>query len=299
VASTGAFCRLSIDSAAIGEGIFSPFKTVGDAVEKRYAGHLFGKATLADLPDRPRFIFNATNLQTGRSFRLSKPYMGDYRIGLRRNPTVTVARAVAASSAFPPVLSPVTLDKPGPFEAVEGADLAGKPAYTRRIFRTDGGVDDNLGLETVWNRCRTVLVSDAGAPFSIDADAGGNLFSRLKRSNEVIDRQSRALRKRMLIQAFERGDYGGSYWGIGTAIGDYPLTPKAAGYEGETLAKIAGIRTDLDEFKPGEQAVLMNHGWLLSGAAMRAHCPEWPDRPSEAPDETLLVNSAALSALRE
>ena len=28
---------------------------------------------------------------------------------------------------------------------------------------TDGGVYDNMGLETVWKRYQTVLVSDAGA----------------------------------------------------------------------------------------------------------------------------------------
>ena len=34
-------------------------------------------ATLQDLPDTPRFVINATNVQTGALFRFSKPYMAD------------------------------------------------------------------------------------------------------------------------------------------------------------------------------------------------------------------------------
>lgn len=272
---------------------------------ERYDEDLLDRARMRTLSDirrngGPKFIFCATNMQTGVNWVFDDSRMGDYMTGYTFNENMKLAVAVATSSAFPLAFPPLTVPLDGLVwrdgRMAPGAEL---DQIRAKAILSDGGVYDNMGLEPVWKSNDFVFCSDAGAPFSIDADAGGNLFSRLKRSNEVIDRQSRALRKRMLIQAFERGDYGGSYWGIGTAIGDYPLTPKAAGYEGETLAKIAGIRTDLDEFKPGEQAVLMNHGWLLSGAAMRAHCPEWPDRPSEAPDEILLVNSAALSALRE
>lgn len=102
----------------------------------------------------------------------------------------------------------------------------------------------------------------------------------------------------MLIDAFDRKDYRGAFWGIATDIEDYPLTPKAAGYTGTTLTALSNIRTDLDVFQPGEQLVLMNHGWLLASAALRAYCPEWPDRPSNAPDASLLDNRAALAALK-
>ena len=42
-----------------------------------------------------------------------------------------------------------------------GADLH-KPPFTEVAVLTDGGVYDNLGLERVWKRCRTILVSNAG-----------------------------------------------------------------------------------------------------------------------------------------
>jgi len=49
---------------------------VSDVVEQAYRDHLFGEVTLQTLPDRPRFVFNATNFGTGVDFRFSKPYAG-------------------------------------------------------------------------------------------------------------------------------------------------------------------------------------------------------------------------------
>jgi NTE family protein len=158
------FCRRDIDTISIGEGLLTPWTSVGDAITAKYAVSLL-KLNLNDLGDAPLFVFNSTNLQTGRSFRFSKAYMGDYLVGLVSKPTVPLAKVVAASAAFPPFLSPVILDKPGPFQNVPGARFNANPAYTQTVYLCDGGVYDNLGLETVWNRYQTVLVSDAGAPF--------------------------------------------------------------------------------------------------------------------------------------
>ncbi|HUO84014.1 MAG TPA: hypothetical protein VM534_02780, partial [Thermoanaerobaculia bacterium] len=75
--------------------------TIGDRLIDGYRRLLFGEATLQDLPDRPRFVINATNVQSGALFRFSRPYIWDYRVGRVSNPTVGLAEAVAASSAFP------------------------------------------------------------------------------------------------------------------------------------------------------------------------------------------------------
>ena len=104
---------VTIDAWAIGIGALNPFATIGDEVRDAYGKHLFGAATLQDLPDSPRFVINATNVQSGALFRFSKKYLGDWRIGLVMSPSVSLATAVAASSAFPPVLSPVALKQIG------------------------------------------------------------------------------------------------------------------------------------------------------------------------------------------
>lgn len=136
-------------------------------MEEAYRDHLLGDASLQARPDRPRFVFNATNFATGVDFRFSKPYAGDYRIGLLPTPTFPMALAVTASSAFPPFLSPVIIElDAAAFQRTEGADLYDQLAFRQRLVLTDGGVYDNLGLETLWNRYQTVLVRDAGAPLA-------------------------------------------------------------------------------------------------------------------------------------
>jgi NTE family protein len=101
---------IGIDVAAVLSGLGLPFTSISDRLVKAYRKHLFGKATLQHLPDEPRFVINATNLESGALMRFSKPYLADYRVGQVRNPDLPLAVAVAASSAFPPVLSPCTID---------------------------------------------------------------------------------------------------------------------------------------------------------------------------------------------
>jgi NTE family protein len=272
VAPLRQFCRQPIDAVAIGEGLLTPWKTVSDAVESKYREMLF-QTSLDRLVNSPWFVFNATNLQTGRSFRFSKAYMGDYRLGLIRNPTLSLAKVVAASSAFPPFLSPVVIDHPGQFEAVEGADLNGRPEYTERLYLSDGGVYDNLGLETVWNRYQTVLVSDAGAPFSVGDTVETDWVKQTLRALDVATDQSRGLRKRALIDDFKRNVRSGTYWGIDTRIANYEL-PTAMPCADEIVKTLAKIRTRLNPFEAVEQERLINWGYALCDAAVRKHAPQ-------------------------
>lgn len=267
-----AFCRRNLDVRAAILGLLSPFATAGDQVARAYARDIVDKR-LDQLPDSPVFVFGATNLQTGRSFRFTKRYMGDYRIGLIDRPTLPVARAVAASSAFPPVLSPVVIDKPGLFRAVEGADLAGDPDYTGKLCLTDGGAYDNLGLETIWNRCATVLVSDAGSPFPFQAGARTNPLQQALRALKIATDQSRGLRKRTLIDDFRRGERSGTYWGIETRIGDYALADSLP-CDDVRVRALAGLRTRLNAFGDREQGELINWGYALTDAAVRKHAPQ-------------------------
>src|SRR6266403_3689831 len=99
----------TIDIRSILWGMLGP-GTVAERIARYYRKYLFGKATLQDLPDVPRFVFNATSVQSKSLFRFSKSYLWDWRVGKVSNPKVELAIAVGASSAFPPVLSPTVLD---------------------------------------------------------------------------------------------------------------------------------------------------------------------------------------------
>jgi len=67
------FCERSIDTWAIGEGAFLPWKSISDSVQEEYEEHLFAKATLQDLPDNPRFVFNLNPARNVAHDRPNKP----------------------------------------------------------------------------------------------------------------------------------------------------------------------------------------------------------------------------------
>lgn len=262
------FCERSIDKPSILKGMLLPGRSITDVVQKEYEKHLLGTATLQELPDRPRFVFKTTNLGTGVSFRISKPYAADYRIGMIEQPQFRVSLAVTASAAFPPVLSPVIVKlAPQAFKETQGADLYPRTEFRERIVLTDGGAYDNLGLETVW-RFQTVLVSDAGAPFGYQGKPERDWLSQTRRVLDLAVNQSRALRKRWLIDRLKTPQQDGAYWGIMSEIAGYGL-PSALPVPAETTAALARIRTRLNPFSEAEQKSLINWGYAVCDAAMR------------------------------
>ncbi len=275
----------TVDAWAIGLGALNPFASISDEVQAAYRKHLFGDATLQELPDEPRFVINATNVQSGALFRFSKPYMGDYRIGRVMNPTVSLAAAVTASSAFPPVLSPAVvatrLEDFAPPDPLAPPDLTGAQFRSRMVL-SDGGVYDNLGLETVWKRCETILVSDAGQKIAAEAEPAQDWARHAVRILDVVDSQVRALRKRMLIAAFERGDRKGVYWGIRTNIADYGIVDALACPHEKTL-KLAATPTRLADTEGLVQEQLINWGYAVCDAGMRAHVLQGASPPTGFP----------------
>jgi NTE family protein len=231
---------------------------------------------LPELPDRPRFIFCATDLPFGVNWVFDSGWLsgkrgrvGDYQAGYHRPlPNWPLARAVAASSCFPPIFNPLPVGlrpdhlHPGAYRRKD------RDRLVAGIRLSDGGVYDNLGLEPVWKSHLVVLVSDGGAIFEAEADRG--LFWRLQRYMTVVDSQARGLRKRWLIAGFLKNELLGAYWGIGSVGAHYQSMLRQ--YPEDLVDEvISEVRTDLDAFSEGEIAVLENHGYLLADAAIQRH----------------------------
>jgi NTE family protein len=259
----------TIDVPAILLGMLGP-GSIGGRVAGAYRRHLFGDATLQDLPADPRFVFNATSLQSGVLRRFSRPYAWDWRVGKIDAPELPLASVVAASSAFPPFLSPVVLKVrhedhvPG-----TGSDLE-RPPFTTTLVLTDGGVYDNLGLETAWHGHRTVLISDGGGQMGPQARPRRFWPLQMYRVFSVIDNQVRSLRKRQAIDAFRAGVREGTYWGIRTDIADYGLGSALPALHERTLA-LADVKTRLGRLPDLLQERLVNWGYAVCDAAMRRH----------------------------
>jgi NTE family protein len=188
-----------------------------------------------------------------------------------RNPKVELAVAVAASSAFPPVLSPLRLELDvsayDPPSGQPSEDLHREPFMTDVVL-TDGGVYDNLGLETAWKRYQTILVSNGGGKMQPEAEPKGDWARHALRINEVIDNQVRSLRVRQVIAGFQTNERKGTYWGIRVNLADYGL-PDALPCPVEKTILLASLKTRLKRLDAVVQEQLINWGYAACDAAMR------------------------------
>ncbi|HXS33009.1 MAG TPA: patatin-like phospholipase family protein [Solirubrobacterales bacterium] len=273
-----ALAERTIDVAAVARGLFW-FGSIGNRVAGSYRKHLYGEKTLQDLPDHPNFVFDATNLQSGKLWRFSKPYMADYKVGYVPDPRVELAEAVAASSAFPPVLSPFKLKLAAGAVGVFPGDkpeLHHEP-YTREVVLSDGGVYDNLGLEGVAGKSNLLLVSDGGGRLEPTERPRRDWPLQMLRVLHVIDSQVRALRASELIEEFQRrkaaGERGGTLWTIRTPIEKYSAPAPLPVSERETK-DLAKIKTRLAKLSRRDQERLVNWGYAACDAAMSSYVEE-------------------------
>lgn len=274
--------RLDIPSMA---GGLASLRGPARSLSRRYARHLFGSATLQDLPTSPRFTMNTTNMATGTLMRWARDYAADYRVGTIFDPTTPLADVVAASSAFPPFLSPMKLRVSQPLlNHSTRAPVVDPPKY---LWLTDGGVYDNLGLQAV-ESFHTVLASDGGAPFDYAGKPRSNWLSQSLRTAHVIDSQVRALRRRHLVGEFTTGERLGALWTIATPVGNYGLADPPAVADG-TVRRLAAVATRLAPIAIGLRKQLVNWGYVSADCAVRAYVePSFPP-PSGLPfpDEPL------------
>jgi NTE family protein len=275
------FCARNIDARAIAEGAISPWSSINDVLAREY-DELFEQTRLPGLPDKPRTVFNTTNLQTGRDLRISGEYLADYRIGQIKNPDLSVGKVVAASSAFPPVLSPCIIEvDPASWERVRGADLFDNPRYKHTLTLTDGGAYDNLGLEPI-DTYEHVLVSDAGAPFGMQEEAKTDPLGQLSRALDIATDQARGLRSRYLIELAKLRGQKAAYWGIDTQYDKYAAANKLR-FDPAKTDGLRHIRTRLNAFNRAEQETLINWGYALCDAAMRSFVETGASPPTKWP----------------
>lgn len=210
-------------------------------------------------PPPPTFVINATDLRSGELWRFSPDPALDSGAGTPGE--ASLAAAVAASSAFPPILGP-----------------GRRPGATL----VDGGVYDNLGLEPAWTSCGTVLISDAGGAFKPES---GTLFgvrwgwrdwgTQSMRVLKAIDHQVRELRKHQAVAGFEAPrdsaeHRGGAYWGIRSEIADYELADPLD-FSAAYAVDLAATPTRLAKLGDEVQMGLINWGYAICDTAMRRH----------------------------
>ena len=169
--------------------------------------------------------------------------------------TASVALAVASSSAYPALFSPILLN----------AELLFAPLdrLPEDHYLSDGGLFDNLGVDELANVVASggvfsrVVVCDAGAAMTIDLERQPwGFFKRAIRTtdvfmNRVADGALRGLRhdSRFVL----------------LSIHDTFDSPEVSINAEMT---IGGVRTDLDKFNAHEKNLIANHGFQVADRRM-------------------------------
>lgn len=192
VASGLARRGLRLGRRGSGEPPFRRAVTLTRALEDVFSARLFGSTTVAE-PKRPlATVINAAELRSGNAFRFGSVETGSSRFGRLLGPPPTVARAVAASAAYP-VAFPA-IDDVLTFVGFDGVERR------ERVLLTDGGVYDNLGV-TALQHGRNPKYSTNVHPvdYVVSADAGYGVLdtdkwplwwpTRMKRSFESVYRK--------------------------------------------------------------------------------------------------------------
>ena len=157
-------------------------------------------------------VFNATELRTGSAFRFGSKETGCWRFGCLENNEINVARAVAASAAYP-VLLPA-LDETFSFLVRSGATVK------ERVLLTDGGVFDNLGVTCLEpGRTEEYSYNVFHPEYVISCDAGQGQFSkhtypywwvpRMTRSFQTTFRKNQDAARGRLHRYTELGEFKG------------------------------------------------------------------------------------------
>jgi NTE family protein len=229
-------------------------------------------------------VFLATNIASGSVLRFAKPYTADAKVGKRDGLDLPLTRIVAASSAFPPVLSPAVFDltddqaltETFPTDDPHELTLHTKP-YTHRLELGDGGIYDNLGLQPLESK-HTILASDGGSPFKTKERAPRNWLSNMKRSWLLTDNQVRSLRKHDLVDEYRAQQRNGTYWGIRSDVTDYPDAAIPASQA--RVDAIATTPTRLWALPEQRRKELVNWGYAICDTALRSHVDPTLDAPT-------------------
>jgi len=253
----------SIAASTVIGGILDPFNSRLDKLAAAYDRDLFEKRTLTSLKKGPRIYLNSTSLSTGNMFTCvagegGKCEIGEWELGFHEDDEFLISRAVAASSAFPPVFPPLMVDgEQYPAAGVEYVTL------------TDGGVYDNLGVNPLFrtrNNVHYAIVSDAGKPFEIVERPTDSGTIVLKETISILMEQVRGLQFERLRLAHKAN------------LGPKPLWYSIDSNEGEQQsgdsAFASAISTGLSKLNDNEMKVLKRHAGALLAHRIQTYAPE-------------------------
>jgi len=239
-------------------------------LEDYYKEFLYGDRRLFELPEKPGLHILTTNVSDGVLSvfnreglfieRRDEERVGEHdRFQHIPGKMASIAKVVAASSAFPGFFPPVT---------ITADDLGVREGNFPDESFTDGGVYDNLGTRAfAWlaehhgQPYDRVIVSDAGKPFQIlGGETLGFVAQSIRASDILWDRVWQLERENF-------GDQNGYHFVPVTHIVDPEQDPNCLHPVVQT--EVSSIRTDLDAFSDLEINALVEHGYEVTRSIQR------------------------------
>lgn len=203
------------------EDVSQVFEIAAKQLERQWG--VYGN--LSDLAGDTAWYTNCTTYETGKCFRFCKEDMGDYTIGYVKRPSIPLSHVMAASAGFPILIGPYCMYTsryewcPSPYL---GTDFL---SQNKTIHLWDGGVYDNLGLESIFKPDNAGTLSD-GLCYMIVSNASASIgpyhrqkgftYSNLKRLLDISMDQVTALRSRVVMDFIKRTNQG-MYLKIGSS----------------------------------------------------------------------------------
>ena len=264
--------------------IFSRANIVASTIEKKW----FINLALKELPKRPLWSINGTTGENGLRFRVKGEDFGDYELGYTNIPDYKLANAMAMSAAFPFGIGPLCLKidklkwrKKESWNSNRYIENY-KPPF-KKLHLYDGGVYDNLGLETFFDTGRQVIKKQSAVDMVIVSDASSLLKeesipnvwnpNRAVRVVNMILSQVRSLRVRSFNNFLINNPGAGFYFMIGISPeesikafrkSDVRIAGKLLQYDWLSEKEIrlaAGYKTTLKKMSVKEFDIISRHGY--------------------------------------
>ena len=278
--------RRTVDVAGVIVGALTPEHDLRARRRRPTAEHLFGDATLQDLPDRPRFVINATNVQSGALLRFSKPYMADWRVGRvdhadrrarrRRGRLLGLpARPLPASSSTCATSAVDRRARQRPRGTASSASAS---------CSSDGGVYDNLGLETAWKAARPCSSPTPAARWRPRPTPTTTGAATCSACSSVIDNQVRSLRKRQCVERVQGAASARARTGASAATSPTSASPTRCPRRTRRRWRSPTLSTRLARLDAVVQERLINWGYAACDAGdARPRRPRRCPRPAAYP----------------
>ncbi len=245
--------------------------------------------SLSELMGNMMWYINCTTYETGKRFRFCKNNMGDYEVGYVENPDIPLSDVMAASAGFPVLIGPYSLQTRDYKWVSSRYNQLGWQPFNGKIHLWDGGVYDNLGLESIFkpenggtlsDGLNCIIVSNASPSVDIYKRRIGLSVRNLKRLLDISMNQVESLRSRTVMDFIDRSNQG-MYIRIGNSAEKIALESKCKEdlkcyliekcLSDEQVVKIASYPTTLRKPTEDNFQLLLRHGYEVAECTYRCY----------------------------